>query len=149
MSAPTRPPVKSSPIASRPPGGRRRRMPWSRVLPLAALAAASFAGGAAVGAGGEDARRTVAEQFVRAWGRGDYAAMRALLTPDAQRRISLRRFARVYRDAAKVITLSAVDGRRAGDPDENGTVVVPVVLRTRVFGPLSGRLALPTEDLED
>jgi penicillin-binding protein A len=149
MSAPARPPLQSSPIAPRPPAGRRRRIPWPRAAALTVIAAASFGVGALVGAGGENARRTAAEDFVRAWGRGDYAAMRDLLTPEARRDISLRRFARIYRDAAKVMTLSAVAGRPAAEPDENGTVVVPVVLRTRIFGPLPGRLALPTVEQED
>ena len=148
MSAPTRPPARASSFALGSLARRRHRRAWTRLAPLTVAATAAFVAGVAVGAGAEDPRRTAAEAFVRAWARGDYAAMHALITPAAQRRISIERFARTYRDAAKVVTLFALSGRRAEDPGEN-EVVVPVVLRTRIFGSLPGRLALPVVERED
>jgi len=147
MSAPTRPPDRAAPTA---PGAhpRRRRLARARLAPLGVAAFAAFAAGVAVGAQADDARRTAAQAFVRAWARGDYAAMHALVTPEARNRIALRRFARTYRSAAKVATLSSIDPGRAEDP-RDGAVVVPVVLRTRVFGALARRLALPVVESDD
>jgi peptidoglycan glycosyltransferase len=113
---------------------------------LAALAA--FVAGVAVGQGEGDPRRSAAQDFVAAWARSDYAAMHALLTPEDQRKIPLERFAAAYREAAKTETLSGVTAGRAGEP-ANGVVAVPVVLRTRIFGTLSGSLALPVVDDEE
>ncbi len=107
---------------------------------IAALLA--FVGGAAVGRGGDDPRRTAAQDFVDDWARSDYAAMHARLTPEDQRRVPLQRFAAIYREAAKVVTLSGVTAGRAAEPAD-GVVSVPVALRTRIFGTLSGQLALP------
>jgi cell division protein FtsI/penicillin-binding protein 2 len=113
---------------------------------LAALAA--FVAGVAVGQGGEDPRRAAAQDFVAAWERSDYAAMHALLTPEDQQKVPLERFANAYREAAKTATLAGVSAGRAGEP-AHGVVAVPVVLRTRIFGTLSGSLALPVVDDEE
>jgi len=121
---------------------------WTRLAPLMVAALVAFIAGAAVGGGGDDPRRSTARTFAEAWARSDYAAMHALLTPAAQRRVPLERFAAAYRDAAKVVTLSKLDAGRPGEP-RAGTVPVPVTLRTRIFGTLSGRVALPVVELED
>jgi peptidoglycan glycosyltransferase len=113
---------------------------------FAALAA--FVAGVAVGQGGEDPRRSAAQDFVAAWARSDYAAMYALLTPEDQQKVPLERFAAAYREAAKTETLSGVTAGRAGEPAD-GVVAVPVMLRTRIFGTLSGSLALPVVDDEE
>ena len=88
-------------------------------------------------AAASDPRRATARAFAEAWARGDYAAMHALLTPEAQRRVSVERFAGAYRRAAKVATLSGLTAGRPGEPHD-GVVAVPVVLRTRIFGTLVG-----------
>ena len=113
---------------------------------VAALVA--FVGGVAVGAGGDDPRRTVAQRFADAWATGDYAAMHALLTPEARRRVPLDEFSAAYREAAKIATLDRVTAGRAAEPGE-GAVAVPVTQRTRVFGTLRGRLRLPVVERED
>jgi penicillin-binding protein A len=139
---------RRSGAASGPPArGARRRSVWTRLAPLALAAAAAFVAGAAVGAGG-DPRADTARAFTQAWERGDYSVMHTLLTPAARRRFPLKRFAAAYRSAAKVATLSAVDAGSPADP-RDGTVSVPVVLRTRIFGTLSGRMELPVVGLED
>jgi peptidoglycan glycosyltransferase len=120
----------------------------TRLAPLLAAAAIAFAAGAALGGGGEDPRRSAARTYAEAWARGDYAAMRTLLTPAARRRVPLERFAAAYRRAAKVATLSGLTAGRPGKP-RDGAVAVPVVLRTRLFGTLSGRIELPVVELED
>jgi peptidoglycan glycosyltransferase len=144
MSTSTRPERRPSGAPGSP---ARRRARWTRLAPLFAAAAVAFVAGAAVGGGG-DPRRAAAQRFADAWAQGDYAAMHALLTPAAQRRVSLERFAAAYRRAAKVATLSEVTPGRAAEP-RDGTVSLPVVLRTRIFGTLSGRVALPVAELED
>jgi len=121
---------------------------WTRLAPLAGAAVVAFAAGAAVGSGGDDPRRSTAEEFADAWSRSDYATMHSLLTPEARRRVTLRRFAARYRGAARVATLSGLSAGRPEDPLD-GTVAVPVVLRTRVFGTLSGSLALPVVERGD
>src|SRR5687768_13228474 len=122
MSTSTRPARRLS-VANGSPA--RRRAQWTRLAPLVAAAVLAFVAGAFVGSRGEDPRRTTARAFAEAWTRSDYAAMRALLTPEARRRVPLERFAATYRRAAKVVTLS---GLTAGHPDEprDGTVAVPV-----------------------
>ncbi len=127
--------------------GRRRAM-WTRLAPLVVAAVVAFIAGAAIGGRGDDPRRTTARTFAEAWEHSDYAAMHALLTPAAQRRVPLARFAAAYRNAAKVVTLSGLSAGRPGKP-RNGIVTVPVVLRTRIFGTLSGRSALPVVEVED
>jgi len=150
MSAPTRPGRRPpARVAGPPPWRRRRPVAWARLAPLLAAAFAAFVAGVAVGASSEDPRRAAAQEFVDAWARSDYAAMHALLTPEDRQRVPLRRFSAAYRDAAKVSTLSGVTAGRAGKPVD-GVVAVPVVVRTRIFGTLSGQLALPvSEDAGD
>ena len=148
MSTSTRPARRSGAGTGSPARLGRRRAMWTRLVPLAVAAVAAFVAGAAVGAGGEDPRQTTARTFADAWSHGDYAAMRALLTPEARQRVSLERFAGAYRRAAKVATLSGLSAGRAAEP-RNGTVAVPVVLRTRIFGTLSGVIAFPVVEVED
>ncbi len=148
MSISTRPARRSSAAPGSPARRGRPSANWSRLGPLLVAAALAFVAGAAVGGGGEDPRQATARAFTAAWAEGDYAAMRALLTPEAQRRVSVERFAGAYSRAAKVATLSRLTAGRPGEP-QGDTVAVPVVLRTRLFGTLSGRIALPIVELED
>jgi penicillin-binding protein A len=142
MAAPTRPGRRPPPATPLPRPRRGRRIAWLRLSPLIIAAVSAFAVGVAIGASGEDPRRTTAQEFADAWARGDYAQMHALLTPEEQRQVPLRRFAAAYREAAKVATLAGVTVGRAGEPAD-GVVTVPVALRTRIFGTLRGNLALP------
>ena len=124
---------------------RRRRL-IHRALPfVGALALVAFAAGVFVGARVESHDVGVARDFTRAWERRDYAAMHALLSPQAQARWSVARLRRAYEGAADTATLL---GLRAGKAhDEGGGVVrVPIDLRTRVFGLLRGQLRVPVED---
>jgi hypothetical protein len=121
---------------------------WARRAPLLATAGLAFAAGIAVGASNEDPRRTVAQNFVDAWSRGDYAAMRGMLTPEDREAVSAKRFSNAYRQAARQSTLSAVTAGEAAEP-ENGAVRVPVALRTRLFGTIRGELVLPVIEEQD
>ena len=147
MSTPTRPERRPPPAGAAP--RRRHRVVWSRLAPLLVAAVVAFAAGVAVGRGGEDPRRTTAQAFADAWSRGDYVSMRALLTPEDRDRIPQRRFSNAYRGAARISTLASVTAGRAGEPAEDGSVRVPVSLRTRLFGTLDGTLVLPMAEQAD
>lgn len=105
------------------------------------LLAAGAIAGAVVTLGGAPDRVGVAERYVRAWSRGDFAAMYAELTPTARKRVTSTRFAALHRELFVVAT-----GQRlgiAGNARERsaGVVRVPIVVRTRIFG----RVAAPAD----
>jgi penicillin-binding protein A len=115
-----------------------------RFAPLAAIAALAFVAGIVVGARHVPPSSRVARAFALAWERGDYRAMYALLSDDAQRRTSLRAFTAAYRAAARTLTLERVEASR---PRARGDVArLPVTFTTRVFGVLHGDLVLPTAE---
>src|SRR5262245_20359187 len=95
-----------------PPRSRRLR----RLVPVLVLAFGAFAGGVIVGARHEPTERRLANRFVDAWEREQYADMYAMLTPQARSDISLRAFARAYRRAATTSTLRSLTAERARDP---------------------------------
>jgi peptidoglycan glycosyltransferase len=121
---------------------RRRRLTHRAVPALAGLAVVAAAAGMMVGAGVSSAAQRTARSFTEAWARQDYRAMYRLLDDASRRAYSAREFRRAYRDAAATATVRRV---AAGDPggEHDGTVAVPIVLHTRVFGRLSSELRLP------
>jgi penicillin-binding protein A len=134
------------PGGSRPAAKRRSRA--SRLAPLAIVAVGAFGVGVAVGVRHEPAQAAVARKWASAWERGDYRAMHALLSERAQKRASLKRFERTYRQAAETVTLSKV---RTGKPrrGDDDTYVLPVRLQTRIFGRVVGNVPLPMTEDED
>ena len=151
-------PFSAPPRARRAPRSPRRRSPLDALgrLPperrrlierrggpaLAALALLGLVLGLVAGAGPSERERT-AERFAQAWERGDHAAMHAMLTPAAQRRVSRAELRDAYREAAATATLARL---AAEDPEEDGDeVAVPVVAHTRVFGPVQGEVRLPIQ----
>ena len=119
----------------------RRRRIFKRAVPIVVIASAAFVGGAVVAA---EPVAPAAQRLLNAWERGDYEAMHAELTPDAQDEYPLERFERIYTDAAETATVAAVTAGEVSE--EEGNALAPVTLRTHVFGELSGELALPIED---
>jgi penicillin-binding protein A len=121
---------------------RRRRLTHRAVPALAGLALVAAAAGMAVGAGISSAAERTARSFTEAWARQDYRAMYGMLDDASRRAYSPREFRRAYRDAAATATVRRV---AAGDPggEHDGTVAVPMVLHTRVFGRMSSELRLP------
>ena len=119
---------------------RRRRL--RRLAPLVVLAAGAFVGGLVAGGRHEPSERRLAARFAAAWERADYAAMYAMLAPASRERVSLRRFARAYREAAATATLTRLE---AGEPESapEGRVEVSIDAGTRVFGELRGAVTLP------
>ncbi|MEA2126146.1 MAG: penicillin-binding protein [Solirubrobacteraceae bacterium] len=127
---------------------QRRRRLAARALPLALLAVAAFAVGTLVGSQHESQERKVAQRFVRAWERGDYGGMYALLGDRSRAQLSSRALAGLYRDAAQTATIERV--RRAGPlrNDDDG-FTVPMRAETRRFGVLKGTLRLEVGSDDD
>jgi peptidoglycan glycosyltransferase len=123
---------------------RRRRL-THRAAPLAAAAVALVLVAVLVlrSCGPSDEQRA-GDRFAAAWERSDWAAMHRELTPEARDRHPRAVLERAYREAAATATATAVavePARGEGDAAE-----LDVTLRTRVFGPVRGRLRLPVED---
>src|SRR5919206_1824691 len=121
---------------TRTPSSRRSRR-LRRLIPLLVLAGGAFAGGLVAGGRHEPAERRLAARFAAAWEREDYAAMYAMLTQDAQRAMSVTRFARAYRRAATTATTVRVTASRPREPRDD-TVTVPVDVSTRLWGDVHG-----------
>ena len=131
-----------------PPRRRRRRSRPERFAPLAAVALLALGVGVYVGAKHEPAAASVARDWAAAWERGDYASMHALLSDDARKRASLKRFVRTYREAGETVTMRkvATDNPRAAD---DGAYDLPVAVQTRIFGRLRGTVRLPMVEQKD
>ena len=119
-----------------------------RLAPLLAFAAAAFAIGILIGSRHEPSERRVAVRFAAAWERADYATMHSLLTEEARSEYPLPRFSRAYARAADTATVSKV---RASPPvvRDGGRVDMKVIAETRIFGAISGALALEVDEEED
>src|SRR5215211_3446216 len=124
---------------------RRRRLTHRALPAVGGLAALALAAGALVGSFAASADEHAARDFAAAWERGDERAMYALLSDSARSAHPFPRFRRAYRRAAETATLVAV---AAGEPDgaRGSSIVLPMTLRTRVFGRLRGELLVPVED---
>ncbi len=131
--------VASETFARRRQDAVRRR----RARPVIALATGAFVVGAVAGAShGPDEAQTVAVRFVSAWTHEDYATMYSLVDARTQQRLSVTAFADLYRQALR--TATARELTRTGSPPgrSNDAIVVPVRVRTRVFGTLGGSLPI-------
>jgi peptidoglycan glycosyltransferase len=108
-----------------------------RATPVLALAVVAFVVGAAFGAahGGSPAY-ALANQFVGAWTRGDYATMYSDIDTTAQAHTSVNAFANDYQQALRTATATSVRiaGRARSVADDE--VEVPVRVRTRLWGTL-------------
>jgi hypothetical protein len=140
-----------SPLAGPPPRGRPRSRPSRarrRLSALLILAVLAFGFGALIGGRHVPSERRVAGSFAAAWERADYVTMHSLLSDDARKSVSLRRFTLAYQRAAATATLSHVTagGARA---DGAGQVAVPVTAATRIFGTIDGRIVLPISNRAD
>ncbi|MBV9213547.1 MAG: hypothetical protein JOZ25_07860, partial [Actinobacteria bacterium] len=85
----------------------------------------------------------VAREFTRAWERGDYRGMYALLSPQSQRSIDPARFAAAYRSAADTATAVGLSARTPSE--SQGGARVAMTVRTRVFGVVRAQLELPVK----
>ncbi|MGI8802797.1 MAG: penicillin-binding transpeptidase domain-containing protein [Solirubrobacteraceae bacterium] len=93
------------------------------------------------GGGNGSPANNLAEGFVGAWARGDYAEMYSQVDGPTRRRVSITSFAARYRnDLGTSTATGAVIGR--AESSGSGTVAVPVTVYTRIFGKLSTRFVL-------
>ncbi len=109
-----------------------------RARPVFVLAAAAFATGALLGARHTTpAGYALADQFVTAWTKGNYASMYSDIAGRSRRGTSVSEFAAAYREALTTATAAheRVSGAARGGP--GGVVTVPVGVDTRLFGVLS------------
>jgi penicillin-binding protein A len=109
-----------------------------RATPVLALAVVAFAAGAALGAGhGASPAYTLADQFVRAWTRGDYATMYSDIDTTAQARTPVSEFASDYQQALRTATATATRIVGHARSLADGEVEVPVRVKTRLWGTLA------------
>jgi penicillin-binding protein A len=123
---------------------RRRRLTHRALPAVGGLALLALAAGAFVGSLAASADERAASNFAEAWERGDERAMYDLLSDSARSSYPFERFRRAYRRAADTATLVGV---AAADPEgaRGDSVVVPVTLRTRIFGRVRGELLVPVD----
>lgn len=95
-----------------------------------------------------DHRRETVEQFVRAWEKGDYEAMYALLDAPSQKANPKISFLADYRRANRSATVEKVTVGRVGPLLSTGTVRVPVTVTTRDFGKLKGTMSFKATETE-
>jgi beta-lactamase class D len=123
---------------------RRRRLPLVPFMVLLLLLAAAGAVGYVLRERAQDRAelRDAAVRFASAWERRSPAAMYRELDADARSKYSARRFAADYRMADSEATVRRVVVGRIGE-EKGGRVTLPVSVRTKLFGELRGRIALP------
>jgi peptidoglycan glycosyltransferase len=129
---------------------RRRRLRVGPLLALVVLLAAAGGAYAYMHARqvASDRREAAVRDFVRAWGKGDLAAMWRLTAPASRRVHDAAAFRGLYRAADRQATVKRVVPGRPG-PVRDGRSRVPVVVRTRLFGALRGSIAVPVSDVGD
>ena len=124
---------------------RRHRLTHRGVPALGVLAVVALGAGLGFGAATPSLAERTAADFAVAWERGNYGAMHALLDDASRRAHPLPAFRRAYREAAATATATAV---RAESPagESGGAVLLPVEVRTRVFGRVRAELRLPVSE---
>lgn len=91
----------------------------------------------------DSSEQKLAQRYMTAWERGDYAAMYRLTT-NGDRAAGRARFVGAYETAAATATLRTIDaGRPPGAKD--GSVTVPVTVRTRLFPAFRTTIVLPVK----
>jgi peptidoglycan glycosyltransferase len=92
--------------------------------------------------GGPTASQRLAESFVTAWTRGDYAQMYADVDSATHDQYSITAFADYYRNDLATATATGARVGKAQAPHDD-TVVVPVAVETSLFGTLQTSFVLP------
>jgi penicillin-binding protein A len=124
-----------------PRGPRARAARRRRLAALAVLGAGSLAAGLLVGASHGSSSQRMAERFVAAWQRGDYAGMWSMLTPASQRRVRLAEFIDDYTHDRDMATAQRMVAGKANDLG-SGLFSVPMTVSTRIFGTVHADLRL-------
>lgn len=132
----TRPRPTRRPPPRRTPARRRPRSRGARLLPVVGLVAiVAFVVGLIVSTGGSSYTRTLASGFVAAWTKADYSAMYLDIDAASRHSTSEATFTALYREAAELATVLASTAGKAHEL-ANGSIVVPVRVRTTTFGTL-------------
>jgi penicillin-binding protein A len=128
-------------------GHRTNRRRLQRARPMIALALIAFTAGLIVGAAHSSSpfSHKLAARFTAAWARGDYAEMYADIDPAARRQLSVSEFAAAYAHVAAAATATRlqVTGKPRDARVPAGAVIVPVRVRTSLFGTLPAAFTLP------
>jgi peptidoglycan glycosyltransferase len=128
---------------TRQPPARRQAQVRHRLGALGGVAAIALLAGVIAGAAHQPAATRLATEWAEAWGKGDYGAMHAMLTPEARRETPLSDFVAGYRLAADTATLRRL---RVGEPHvEDGSAVLTATAQTRIFGSIAGSVTVPFE----
>jgi peptidoglycan glycosyltransferase len=124
---------------------RRRRLTHRALPALGGLALVAGAAGMVVGSQAQSGSQRTASEFAEAWERGDFDAMYDMLDDASREAHTRKQFRAAYRRAAATATATSI---RAYDPEgeRNGSVAVPVDVRTRVFGTVRADLRLPVHE---
>jgi len=122
---------------------RRRRL-THRALPLGSVALVALGIGIGFGAAHQSIGERAATEFARAWDRSDYAAMHRLLEAPERTRVPLETFRSAYELAGATATATKTT---VGDADGDG--LVPVSVRTRIFGRVRGEVEVPVTEAGD
>ena len=147
--APLSPLSPARPAGRRSPHPARRRRRRNRLVPLLVLAVLAAGAGAFVALRQDPAEREVAQRFVTAWTRNDLGAMHRELSPDARAQTPLRRFRRLYENAAETTTLERITPAGRLVELAEGEYEIPLRARTKRFGTLRGVLRLSVEGDDD
>ena len=111
------------------------------------LAAVAFLVGAIVGSHhGTSPSRRLADQFVQAWVRGDYASMYSDIDERSRHETSAHSFAADYRQAMRTATATRIRISGQARALTGAQVTVPVLVQTRLFGTLSLQFTMKIAD---
>jgi peptidoglycan glycosyltransferase len=110
---------------------------------MVATAAVALIVGLVLGAGHVPGEQRVVERFAQAWAKGDYAAMRAQLTPATQQ-ADAAALAAAYRATAATASARSFDVGEPERGDDDG-YTLPVTARTTAFGDVRGSVPLALE----
>lgn len=131
---------------NRPIFARRRQR--SRRLPIAlAVLVVVFALGAIAGASGSNSeQQQLAERWASEWTHGQYSEMYGQIDTAARAAVSPAAFAADYRGALVAATARSVSLAGAPRNGPDGTIEIPMRIKTRMFGTLHETLHLPFHD---
>jgi penicillin-binding protein A len=126
--------------------GERRRRLTHRALPaLGGLALVAGGAGMVVGSLAPSSSERTASEFAEAWERRDYGAMYDMLDDASREAHTRKEFRAAYRRAAATATATGVEVEEP-EGELNGSVAVPVEVKTRVFGTVRATSRLPVND---
>jgi peptidoglycan glycosyltransferase len=115
---------------------------------MIALAAVAFLIGAIFGSAHKGSPQLgLAEQFARAWTRGDYATMYGDIDDASQREISPNVFAEAYQAAARTATEKSLKVTGSAREGAHGAISVPMSIETRLWGTLKEALGMSVSDV--